>query len=47
MGHVAAGHDTFGCVGDIAAAFLDNPQRKPDSRCAQNEQYKLTFVLPE
>jgi pimeloyl-ACP methyl ester carboxylesterase len=47
MGHVAAGHDTFGCVGDIAAAFLDNPQRAPDSSCSQNEQYKLTFVLPE
>jgi hypothetical protein len=47
IGHVAAGHDYRGCSGDIAAAFLDNPAREPNSRCAQSDDYKLEFVLPE
>jgi hypothetical protein len=47
IGHIAIGHDMLGCAGDIAAAFLDNPERAPDSRCAQTEDYTLKFVLPE
>jgi len=46
-GHVIAGHDYLGCSGDIAAAFLDNPTREPNSGCAQSDAYTLKFVLPE
>ncbi|MFN8464467.1 MAG: alpha/beta fold hydrolase [Caldilineaceae bacterium] len=47
QGHVAAAHDPQRCVGDIAAAFLDNPDREPNLTCAQSDAYKLKFVLPE
>jgi pimeloyl-ACP methyl ester carboxylesterase len=47
QGHVAAAHDPQRCVGDIAAAFLDNPAREPDLTCAQSDAYKLKFALPE
>lgn len=46
QGHVAAAHDPQRCVGDIAAAFLDNPAREPDLTCAQSDAYKLKFALP-
>ena len=45
QGHVAAAHDPQHCVGDIAAAFLDDPARAPDLTCAQSDEYKLKFVL--
>lgn len=48
MGHVSFGHDIHNaCAGDIAAAFLDNPAREPNSSCAESDTYKLDFVLPE
>ncbi len=47
QGHIAAAHDPQFCAGDIAAAFLDNPDREPDLTCAQSDAYKLKFVLPE
>ena len=47
MGHIAISHDQKHCAGDIAAAFLDDPIRKPDLTCAQSDAYKLKFALPE
>jgi len=47
QGHVAAAHDPKYCAGDIAAAFLDDPTRKPNLTCAQSDAYKLKFTLPE
>ncbi len=47
LGHVVSGHDYRGCAGDIAAAFLDNPAREPNSACSQGKDYKLQFVLPK
>jgi hypothetical protein len=44
---VVSGKDYHGCAGDIAAAFLDNPVREPNASCAQGEDYRLKFVLPE
>ena len=46
-GHVIAGKDYHGCAGDIAAAFMDNPANEPNASCAQGEDYRLKFVLPE
>lgn len=47
MGHVSAAHDVHNCVGDIAAAFLDDPTRQPNVSCAESERYQLDFALPE
>jgi len=48
MGHVAFAHDVHNaCAGDIAAAFLDNPDQEPNVSCSQSESYQLDFVLPE
>lgn len=47
MGHIAAGHDTANCVGDIAAAFFANPTREPNLSCSQSDAYKLQWMLPE
>jgi len=47
MGHIAISHDPKHCSGDIAAAFLDDPSRKPNLTCAQSDAYKLKFALPE
>lgn len=47
MGHIAAAHDPSSCVGDIAAAFLDNPGSQPNLSCAQSDSYMLQWVLPE
>ena len=45
QGHIAAAHDQKLCAGDIAAAFLDDPSRRPDVSCAQADAYDLTFAL--
>jgi pimeloyl-ACP methyl ester carboxylesterase len=47
MGHIAISHDPKHCAGDIAAAFLGDPSRKPNLTCAQSDAYKLKFALPE
>jgi hypothetical protein len=47
MGHIAIGHDLHHCAGDIAAAFLDNPDQEPNSACSQTDAYRLQFMLPE
>ena len=46
-GHVIAGRSPDGCAGRIAAAFLADPGRAPDARCAQGAYYTLTFVPPD
>jgi hypothetical protein len=46
-GHIGLSHDTGICSGSILAAFLDNPDREPDSSCSQSEMYKLDWILPE
>ncbi len=40
-GRIAAGKDTQGCAGDIAAAFMENPAHEPDRACSQAKGYAL------
>ena len=47
MGHIAAVHDLRTCAGDIAAAYLDDPAREPNTECSQSDAYRLHFELPE
>jgi hypothetical protein len=45
QGHVAAAKDPALCPGDIAAAFLADPASEPALDCAQDDAYRLSFVL--
>ena len=47
QGHIAAAHDSKLCAGGIASAFLSDPSKAPDLTCAQSDEYKLKFALPE
>ena len=46
-GHVIAARSPDGCAGDIAAAFLANRTREPDSTCARGSYYQLHFLMPD
>jgi pimeloyl-ACP methyl ester carboxylesterase len=45
MGHIAAAHDQQYCAGDVAAAFLRDPEQAPDLACTTSHDYAVKWAL--